>query len=172
MFYFILVFVIIQRFVELRIAKRNEKIMLERGAYEVGATHYPWMIFLHVSFFVSLLIEVFFFKSLLIPHFSWLMVFVLLQFLRIWCLVSLGVFWNTKILILPGANVVIKGPYAYIRHPNYAVVCLEILVLPFMFGAYVTAIIFSILNVIMLSVRIPLEEKALKEATNYATAKT
>ena len=171
-FYFILVFVIIQRFVELRIAKRNEKLMLVKGAYEVGASHYPFMILLHVSFFVSLLIEVFFFKSNLMPHFTWLVFFLLLQLLRVWCLVSLGTFWNTKIIILPGANVVVKGPYAYIRHPNYLVVCLEILVLPFMFGAYVTAIIFTILNVIMLSVRIPIEEKALKEATNYATAKT
>ncbi|MER1958674.1 MAG: isoprenylcysteine carboxylmethyltransferase family protein [Solibacillus sp.] len=171
-FYFILVFVIIQRFVELRIAKRNEKLMLVKGAYEVGASHYPFMILLHVSFFVSLLIEVFFFKSNLMPHFTWLVFFLLLQLLRVWCLVSLGTFWNTKIIILPGANVVVKGPYAYIRHPNYLVVCLEILVLPFMFGAYVTAIIFTILNVIMLSVRIPIEEKALKEATNYAIAKT
>lgn len=171
-FYFILVFVIIQRFVELRIAKRNEKIMLEKGAYEVGASHYPFMILLHVGFFISLLMEVLFFKSILIPHFTLLVVFLLLQLLRVWCLVSLGAFWNTKIMILPGANVVKKGPYAYIRHPNYVVVCLEIAVLPLMFGAYVTAVTFTILNGIMLFVRIPIEEKALKEVTDYATAKT
>ena len=167
-FYFILVFVIIQRLVELLIAKRNEKSMLAKGAYEVGASHYPFMILLHVSFFISFIVEVVYFKSILAPHYSLLLVFLLLQLLRVWCLVSLGTFWNTKILILPGANVVVKGPYAYIRHPNYLVVCLEIAILPLMFQAYVTAIAFTILNIIMLSVRIPIEEKALKEATNYA----
>ncbi len=167
-FYFILVFVIIQRLVELLIAKRNEKTLLAKGAYEVGATHYPFMILLHSCFFISLIIEVIFFKSILTPLYPLLFLFILLQLLRVWCLVSLGAFWNTKIIILPDANVVMKGPYAYIRHPNYLVVCLEIVVLPLMFQAYITAICFTILNFIILSVRIPMEEKALKEATNYA----
>ncbi len=158
--------------VELFIAKKNEKIMLKKGAYEVGSSHYPFMIVLHTSFFVSLLIEVIYFKSITAIYVELLFVFLLLQLVRVWCLASLGVFWNTKIIILRGANVVKKGPYAYIRHPNYFVVCLEIAVLPLMFGAYMTAIAFTILNGIMLSVRIPIEEKALKEATDYATAKT
>ena len=167
-FYFILVFVIIQRLVELFIAKRNEKSMLAKGAYEVGASHYKFMILLHVSFFISFILEVIYFKTIVTPNYILLFVFLILQLLRAWCLVSLGVFWNTKIIILPGSNVVVKGPYSYIRHPNYLVVCLEILVLPLMFQAYMTAISFTILNLIMLSVRIPIEEKALKEATNYA----
>ncbi len=167
-FYFILVFVIIQRLVELVIAKRNEKAMREKGAYEVGASHYKFMILLHASFFVSFLVEVVFFKSVLTPHYGLLAVFLLLQLLRIWCLKSLGTFWNTKIIILPGANVVVRGPYKFIRHPNYLVVCLEIAVLPLMFDAFVTAVCFTILNLVMLSVRIPVEEKALKEATNYS----
>ena len=167
-FYYILVFVIVQRLVELLIAKRNEKSLLAKGAYEVGATHYPFMILLHVSFFICLLIEVTYFKSIPAPHYAWILIFLVLQLLRVWCLASLGAFWNTKIMILPGANVVMKGPYAYIRHPNYLVVCLEIAVLPLMFQAYVTAICFTILNFAMLSVRIPMEEKALKEVTNYA----
>ncbi|WP_274308626.1 isoprenylcysteine carboxyl methyltransferase family protein [Solibacillus daqui] len=169
-FYFIFVFVIIQRLVELLIAKRNEKLMRAKGAYEVGASHYPFMIALHVSFFISLLIEVLYFKSMVVPFYELLVVFVLLQLFRIWCLVSLGMYWNTKIIILPGANVVVKGPYSYIRHPNYLVVCLEILVLPLLFHAYVTALIFTILNFLMLAVRIPIEEKALKEVTDYATS--
>ena len=166
-FYVILAFVIVQRLVELLIAKRNEKSMRAKGAYEVGASHYPFMILLHTSFFISLIIEVIYFKFIVIPDFVLLAFFGLLQLLRVWCLISLGTFWNTKIIILPGANVVAKGPYAYIRHPNYLVVCLEILVLPLMFQAYITAICFTILNFIILSVRIPIEENALKEATNY-----
>ena len=169
-FYFILAFVITQRLVELLIAKRNEKLMLAKGAYEVGAKHYPLMLLLHMSFFISLLVEVIYFKSILTPSYAWVLIFFLLQLLRVWCLVSLGMFWNTKIIILPGAKVVVKGPYSYIRHPNYLVVCLEIAILPLMFQAYFTAVLFTILNFIILSVRIPIEEKALKEATNYATA--
>lgn len=142
--------------------------MLAKGAYEVGATHYPFMILLHISFFVCLLIEVIYIKSFATLNYNLLIVFLLLQLLRVWCLVSLGPFWNTKIIILPGAEVVVKGPYSFMRHPNYLVVCLEIAVLPLMFQAYVTAICFTILNVIILSIRIPIEEKALKEATNYA----
>ena len=88
--------------------------------------------------------------------------------LRVWCLTALGPFWNTKIIILPGANVVKKGPYVWMRHPNYAVVCTEILLLPLMFQAYFTAVIFTLLNIAMLRVRIPMEENALREETNYS----
>ncbi|MEK3764076.1 isoprenylcysteine carboxylmethyltransferase family protein [Solibacillus sp. FSL K6-4121] len=143
--------------------------MLAKGAYEVGASHYPFMILLHVSFFVSLIVEVIYFTGQLTPQYILLFIFLLLQLLRVWCLASLGPFWNTKIIILPGANVVVKGPYSYIRHPNYLVVCLEIAVIPLMFQAYFTAICFTILNLIILSIRIPLEEKALKEVTDYAS---
>lgn len=144
--------------------------MRAKGAYEVGASHYPFMILLHAGFFFSLLVEVLYFKSMVDPFYSLLVVFVVLQLFRVWCLVSLGMYWNTKIIILPGADVVVRGPYSFIRHPNYLVVCLELLVLPLLFQAYVTAIVFTILNFIMLAVRIPVEEKALKEATNYAVS--
>lgn len=162
-FGFIVLLVIVQRLIELIVAKRNEKAMLAKGAYEVGAVHYPYMILLHSSFFVSLIIEGMFSNALQTPHYLLLLLFLLLQVARIWCLLSLKSFWNTKILILPGAELVRKGPYAYIKHPNYVVVCLEILVLPLMFQAYFTAICFTVLNIIMLAVRIPVEERALKE---------
>lgn len=164
-FAIIVVLIIVQRLVELVVAKRNEKMMLAKGAYEVGASHYPYMIMLHSSFFVSLIIEVLYGNALQTPHYLLLGVFLFLQLVRVWCLMSLKSFWNTKILIIPGATLVKKGPYAFISHPNYVVVSLEILVLPMMFQAYFTAVCFTILNLIMLSVRIPVEEKALKEAT-------
>ncbi|HWK22435.1 MAG TPA: isoprenylcysteine carboxylmethyltransferase family protein [Ureibacillus sp.] len=169
---FILLFiliVILQRIIEVIIAKRNEKRMLAAGAYEAGASHYPYMIALHVSFFISLLTETFLFDRTISPIFLLLFpLFLLVQGLRVWCLASLGPFWNTKIIILPGANVVKKGPYNFIRHPNYLVVSIEILLLPLMFQAYFTAICFTLLNFAMLAVRIPTEEKALIEATNYS----
>ena len=162
--------VILQRLTELVIAKRNEQKIRLKGGYEVGASHYPYMIALHVSFFLCLITEVFLFSRNISPLFFWLFIlFSLTQLLRIWCLITLGPFWNTKIIVLPGANIVRKGPYQFIKHPNYLVVTIEILLLPLMFQAYFTAIIFSILNFIMLSIRIPVEEKALMDGTNYET---
>ncbi|WP_253896088.1 isoprenylcysteine carboxyl methyltransferase family protein [Solibacillus sp. R5-41] len=164
-FAIIIILIILQRLVELVVAKRNEKTMRAKGAYEVGASHYPYMIMLHSSFFVSLIIEVMYGNAIQTPDYLLLIVFLGLQLMRIWCLMSLGSFWNTKILILPGATLVKKGPYAFIPHPNYVIVCLEILVIPLMFQAYFTALCFTILNAWMLTVRIPIEGKALKEAT-------
>lgn len=156
-----------QRIVELIIAKRNERHMKQLGAYEVGAFHYPFMILLHASFFISLIAEFMLFQRSLSPYFIYLFfIFLLVQALRIWCLISLGMFWNTKIIVLPGAKIVKTGPYAFFKHPNYIVVCCEIVLLPMMFQAYITALLFTALNFIILSIRIPLEEKALTEATN------
>lgn len=171
MFFFIIIsLVITQRIVEVFIAKRNEKKMLSLGAYEVGASHYPYMVALHISFFVCLIAEVLVFNRIISPVAPlFLLLFIFAQVLRIWCLQSLGKFWNTKIIILPNANVVTKGPYLFMRHPNYVVVCVEIVLLPLMFQAYFTAVTFTLLNLAMLSVRIPLEEKSLMEATNYST---
>ncbi|MFP3917669.1 isoprenylcysteine carboxylmethyltransferase family protein [Lysinibacillus telephonicus] len=167
-FFIFVILVILQRIIEVIIAKRNEKKMLLKGAYEVGASHYPYMIAMHISFFLCLIAEVVLFNRGISPLFLWLFIlFLIVQALRIWCLVSLGSFWNTKIIILPGSHVVKKGPYLFIRHPNYTIVSIEILLIPLMFQAYITAFCFTILNILMLSVRIPLEEKALMEATNY-----
>jgi len=170
MFTLIFIIIIIQRLVELFIAKRNETWMRSQGAYEVGARHYPFMVLMHIAFFISLLIEVTIVNRPLPAYWlALLILFITVQILRVWCLLSLGKFWNTKIIILPGADVVMRGPYRFIRHPNYLIVTIELLVLPLMFNAFITATIFSILNIWMLSVRIPTEEKALKEATNYRT---
>ncbi|KAA0964833.1 isoprenylcysteine carboxyl methyltransferase [Sporosarcina sp. ANT_H38] len=168
-FFIVISIVIIQRLVELVVAKRNEKWMRSQGAFEAGAAHYPIMVSMHIAFFISLLAEDFLFdRSVSSVWILFLVIFLVAQVARIWCLASLGKFWNTKIIILPGADVVQKGPYKWVRHPNYIIVTTELLVLPLMFGAYITAIIFTLLNAWMLSVRIPAEEKALKEATNYS----
>ncbi|WP_301107651.1 isoprenylcysteine carboxyl methyltransferase family protein [Sporosarcina sp.] len=168
LFLFVFTIVVIQRLVELVIAQRNENWIRSQGAIEVGASHYKWMVLMHTAFFVSLLTEVLFFNRYLPALWSVLLaIFLVMQVLRVWCLSSLGRFWNTKILILPGADVQKKGPYKWIRHPNYVIVTTELLVLPLMFSAYFTAGLFCILNIWMLSVRIPAEEKALRELTNY-----
>ncbi|ARD47379.1 isoprenylcysteine carboxyl methyltransferase [Sporosarcina sp. P37] len=168
LFLFVFIIVVMQRLVELLIAKRNEQWMRSEGAIEAGASHYKWMVLMHAAFFVSLLAEVVIFNRPLSPVSGMLLViFLLMQVLRVWCLSSLGKFWNTKILILPGANVQKRGPYRWIRHPNYVIVTTELIVLPLLFSAYFTAGLFFLLNIWMLSVRIPAEEKALRELTNY-----
>ncbi len=118
-FYFIFILVVLQRLTEVVIAKRNEKWMLSQGAYEVGASHYPpYMVAMHISFFLFLIVEIVTNNNGISPLFPlFFILFLAVQALRIWCIRSLGTFWNTKILILPDAQVVRKGPYEYMRHP-------------------------------------------------------
>ena len=113
-----------------------------QGAFEAGAGHYPIMVSMHMAFFISLILEVLVIDRPLSPLWiALLTLFLIAQIARVWCLTSLGKFWNTKIIILPGADVVGKGPYKFIRHPNYVIVATELLVLPLMFSAYFTAIV-------------------------------
>ncbi|MFC0559015.1 isoprenylcysteine carboxyl methyltransferase family protein [Halalkalibacter alkalisediminis] len=166
--YLFILLVIVQRFVELLIANRNAKWIKSQGGYEAGKEHYKYIVGLHVLFFVSLLIEVTVTKhTFMLWSIFPLGVFLLAQLGRVWALSSLGRFWNTRIMILPGAKVIAKGPYRYLRHPNYAIVIAEIACLPLIFQAYWTAIVFTILNAVTLSTRIQVEERALEEATNY-----
>lgn len=164
MFFAILISIVIfQRIIELIVAKRNEKWALQHGAVEYGASHYKYIVFLHLLFFITLIIEYLVKPSLIKGWFYFFIVFLLAQLLRIWSLYSLGKHWNTKILIIPHSEKVTKGPYRYVRHPNYLVVAIELLTLPFIFEAYITAIVFSILNFfIIYFIRIPNEEFALQ----------
>ncbi|MFD1206915.1 isoprenylcysteine carboxyl methyltransferase family protein [Sporosarcina contaminans] len=168
MFIYILMLVILQRIIELFVARRNERWMKSKGAIEAGEGHYPFMVAMHIAFFVSLIAEVVFFnRSVSAIWIVWLSLFVIAQVFRVWCLLSLGKYWNTKIIVLPNAEVVRKGPYKWLRHPNYIIVATELIVLPLLFNAYFTALLFTCLNIWMMTVRIPAEEKALAEVTNY-----
>ena len=167
LFWILIALVIVQRLVELRVARRNERQLLAKGAFEAGKSHYPYMVAMHAAFFLSLIMEVLLHRPLSPIWLPLLAVFLAMQVLRVWCLASLGEFWNTKIIILPGANVVRRGPYKWLRHPNYVIVTTELLVLPLLFQAYFTAALFALLNAWMLSVRIPAEEQALRKATDY-----
>ncbi|MDN3016765.1 isoprenylcysteine carboxylmethyltransferase family protein [Paenibacillus sp. BSR1-1] len=161
-------FIILQRIVEVLVAKNNESWMKKRGAIEFGEKHYRFMVLMHSLFFISLLLEKLLFNRGFSTVWPWvLMIFVLAQFFRIWVIASLGRFWNTKIIVLPDAPAIRKGPYRYIRHPNYFVVTIEFLVIPTLFSAYLTACLFTIFNAIMLAIRIREEENALKSITEY-----
>jgi methyltransferase len=161
-------FIIIQRIFELRIAKSNEKWMKKRGAIEYGEKHYRYLVIMHLLFFIFLASEKILMNRGLSPFWGILIfLFLVAQLLRIWVIASLGRFWNTKIIVLRGGNVIRKGPYRFIKHPNYFVVAVELAVVPLMFNAYFTAGLFTILNIILLMIRIPEEERALCELTEY-----
>ncbi|MGJ7921859.1 isoprenylcysteine carboxyl methyltransferase family protein [Neobacillus sp. LXY-4] len=168
LFYGFISIIAIQRLLEVGLAKNNEKWMKAQGAVEFGQDHYRLIVSMHVLFFVGLFVEV----TLLNKSLSKLWPFLVMFFLaaqagRIWTLTTLGRFWNTKIIVLPDANPIQQGPYRFIKHPNYCIVCTELFVIPLMFNAYFTAVIFSLLNLGMMSIRIPIEERALAQLTNY-----
>ncbi len=153
-----------QRLLELVLARRNERRARARGAVERGRGHYPFIVALHTLWLVSTLVE----GILRGPELPvlWpvpLALFLLVQPLRYWALFSLGESWNTKILVVPGAKPVRRGPYRYLNHPNYVVVVVEILSFPLIFGAWVTALVFTVLNAAVLYVRIREENRALAE---------
>lgn len=152
--------VLLQRLVELWIAQRNTERLLAEGAIEVAPEHYHYFVVLHAAWLCSLVL-------LTTDHATvdgiWLGLFVLLQAGRVWVMVSLGRFWTTRILTLPGAKLVRTGPYRFLRHPNYAIVAGEIAVLPLVFGHWTLALIFSALNAMLLWVRIRAENEALEE---------
>jgi methyltransferase len=158
--YFILfiLFVIAQRLLELYVSARNQKWLLSQGAVEYGAEHYPFMIALHTLFITSLIAE-YWFSGIKQIDFVFLIIYLLLLVFKIWVLSSLGKYWNTKIFRVPGNGPVMKGPYKIFRHPNYFVVICEIAVIPLVFHLYYTTIIFTVLNAIMLYVRIGVENK-------------
>lgn len=160
-FLFFILFVILLRIGELFLARRNEKWLLQHGAIEYGQKHYPFMIALHTLFIVSLIVEYCFvgtgFYSILL-----LILFFILIICKAWVILSLGKFWNTKIYRAPNFPLIKKGPYKYFKHPNYIIVIAEIVIIPLVFHLYYTAIIFTILNGIMLFFRIKVENKALR----------
>jgi methyltransferase len=156
--------VALQRLLELRLSRRNERLLRARGAIERGRGHYPLIVALHALWLFSTLIE-----GLLrgpgLPA-LWpipMALFLLVQPLRYWTIRSLGDYWNTRILVVPGAKLVAGGPYRYLRHPNYVVVAVEVATFPLIFGAWVTALVFSVLNAALLFVRIREENRALAE---------
>lgn len=158
---FILLF-ILQRLSELYIAKRNEKWLLQQGAIEYGQRHYPFIVALHTLFIISLIVEYILRDG---PSISWLFLFIFIVILsfKFWALSSLGKYWNTKIYRIPGVYPVKKGPYKFLRHPNYVEVICEIAVIPLVFHLYYTAIAFTILNAIILNIRIGVENKVWAE---------
>ncbi len=155
-----------QRLLELSLARRNERKARAKGAVERGQGHYPFIVTLHSLWLVSTLVEGVLRGSELLPYWPVpLVLFLLAQPLRYWAIFSLKESWNTKILVVPGTKLASLGPYKYLNHPNYVVVIVEILAFPLIFGAWITAFTFTVLNAALLFVRIREENRALAELT-------
>jgi len=150
--------VAVERLAELCYARRNTRALLDAGGVEVGRSHYPLIVALHAAWLLAILLAVPREAAVSVPL---LVAFAVLQGLRLWVLASLGRYWTTRVITLPGAPLVRRGPYRYLRHPNYAVVAAEIAVLPLAFGAWAVAVVFSALNAALLAWRISLEDQAL-----------
>lgn len=153
----VLAFVTAERLAELVLARRNTARLLAAGAKEHGAGHYKLIVALHTAWLATLFV--------LAPgrpvSLAWLALFAVLQVLRLWVLATLGGRWTTRIIVLPGAPLVARGPYRLLRHPNYAIVVGEIAVLPLAFGLPLVALVFSLLNAVVLTLRICAENESL-----------
>ena len=156
--YIILAVVALQRLSELPLAAHNTKRLLAQGGVEIGHKHYPLFIVLHACWLIAI------FATLPrdpVIHWLPLALYFLLGILRAWVIVTLGPYWTTRIITVPNAPLIRKGPYRFIRHPNYCVVIGEIALLPLVFGETGVAIVFSILNAALLLWRIRVEDSAL-----------
>jgi methyltransferase len=156
----LLLFVTAQRLAELVYARRNEARLRARGAVEYAPEHYWSIVALHAAWLTGLWLVAT--DKPVEP--IWLLIFVVLQVLRLWVLATLKERWTTRIIVLREAPLVSGGPYRFIRHPNYAIVVAEIFVLPMVFGLYAYAIAFSLLNAVVLGIRIRAENQALQIA--------
>ena len=153
----VLAFVTFQRLAELILSQRNTKRLLARGAYEVAPGHYPFMVLLHATWLAVL----WFFGPGPPIEIVPLILFAILQLGRLWVIATLGERWTTRIIVLPDAPLVKTGPYRWVNHPNYLIVIGEFALLPLVFGLPMVAIVFSLLNGLLLWVRITCENRAL-----------
>jgi methyltransferase len=153
----------IERVIELVVSKRNLAWSMQRGGTEFGFGHYPAMVALHVALLIGCVLEPLLLDRRFIPMLGWpmLAVVVAAQALRWWCITTLGPQWNTRVIVVPGAERVVGGPYRWIGHPNYVAVAIEGLALPLVHSAWLTAMTFTALNAALLRTRLRVENTAL-----------
>jgi methyltransferase len=163
--------VAVERVIELFVSKRNLRWSREHGGVEFGHSHYPFMVALHVFLLVGSLIEVWVWQRPLIPVLSTTMLVLVVgsQALRWWCIATLGRRWNTLVVIVPGMPRVTGGPYRWLAHPNYLAVVIEGVALPMVGFAWVTAVIFTLLNIPLLMIRLRVENEALARLSAVAS---
>ena len=161
----VLALVTAQRGAELALSRHNTQRLMARGAVEVAPGHYPFMVVLHASWLIWLWV----FGHDQAVNVPALAAYLVLQGGRAWVMLMLGARWTTGIIVLPNEPLVARGPYRFLRHPNYAVVAGEIAVLPLMLGLYWIAAVFTALNAAVLFIRIRAENRALDASRIIAT---
>ncbi|ANE80382.1 hypothetical protein A7U43_14665 [Mycobacterium adipatum] len=163
MYYLFIALIGAERLVELVVSRRNATWSFARGGREFGRGHYPVMVGMHAALLLSCVAEVFFAHRPFIPALGWPMVAVVAAStaVRWWCATTLGKHWNPRLIIVPGAELVRSGPYRWVHHPNYMAVAAEVVALPLVHSAWLTAIVFTIANAAVLRVRISAENRAL-----------
>jgi methyltransferase len=154
----VIAYVIVERLGELAWAQRNTRRLLARGAVEHAAGHYPLFVLLHAAWLACVALTVWPDAPV---NVGWLAVYAALQIARLWVMASLGPYWTTRIITVPDAPLVARGPYRFLRHPNYWVVSAEIAVLPLVFGQWAVAAAFTVANALLLRTRIAREDAAL-----------
>ena len=160
--------VVAERLAELVVSTRHARWALARGGVETGRGHYPTMVALHAALLVGCVVEVHAAHRPFLPLLgaTALAVAAAMQGLRWWCIATLGTQWSTRVIVVPGLGLVRRGPYRWVNHPNYVAVVVEGIALPLVHTAWVTAIVFTVLNAVLLAgFRIPAEERALVGAT-------
>lgn len=156
----------VQRLLELRLSRRNERVLIKAGAVEHGAGHYSLMVMLHAGLLAGSLAETWLLARPFIDAVGYpmLAILALAGAGRIWVISTLGERWTTKVFVAPGSNRIRTGPYRYFSHPNYAIVVVEGVALPLVHTNWITAIVFTVANAVLLTIRIRVENRALEEA--------
>ncbi|GAA1767791.1 isoprenylcysteine carboxyl methyltransferase family protein [Nonomuraea sp. AD125B] len=160
--------VVMERLAELVVARRNLAWARARGGVEHGRRHYPWIVAAHVALLVAAPAEVWLLGRPFVPALGWPMLAVVLlaQALRWWCIGTLGRQWNTRVVVVPGLPLVSGGPYRWVRHPNYVAVVAEGVALPLVHTAWLTALVFTAVNAVLLTIRITEEDRALASCSS------
>ncbi|MGA7689262.1 MAG: isoprenylcysteine carboxyl methyltransferase family protein [Jiangellales bacterium] len=155
----------VERLAEMVVAKRNAAWSFARGGIETGRGHWPVMVLIHAGLLVGAVVEVWVFDRPFIPWLGWTMLALVVaaQLLRWWCITTLGPQWNARVIVVPGAERVTSGPYRWMRHPNYVAVVVEGFALPLVHTAWVTALVFTVLNAGVLTMRLRAENEALRQ---------
>lgn len=163
MYYLFILAIGLERLVELVVSRRNAQWSIAQGGKEFGRGHYPVMVAMHTLLLVGCVVEVWTLHRPFIPWLGWpmLVIVMLSTITRWWCATVLGKHWNPRVIVIPNAPLVRRGPYRWLHHPNYAAVVAEVVALPLVHSAWLTAIAFTTANALVLTVRIRTENEAL-----------
>jgi methyltransferase len=166
----VVVLVAVERVVEMVVSRRNAAWSFERGGVESGRRHFPVMVVLHTTFLIGMLVEAWWRRPDVPGPLAWSMlgVVIVCQAGRWWCIQALGHHWNTRVIVVPGTPPVRRGPYRLFSHPNYAIVVVEGVALPLVHAAWVCAVVFTLLNAVLLTVRVRVEADALRSLPRTA----